>query len=521
MALTDVRAARNVDSRATRRAWLKPAFAAALPFLAILIWSAAVRLPFAGFAEDDEFLFAVVAREWLHGGLPYVTAFDIKPPGIFFIYAIVQAIFGASHAVFKGLEIVATAGGAAVLFLMLRRIGRGRLALWGAVLYPVYTLAFEGTSAVNMLLQLPFVIATFAAVFSATGDEVANRDRLSRAFLAGLAIGSAGMIKQTAVFEATAALLVLAFCAPQVTRLRVVALYVIGAALPALAFSAYFLAVGHFREMFDATVVLALHRVDPGVLAAYGPLAGQLTVPGAIFSTIRQSTEVVFLWGTAIFALVRVAEIGRIVPVRLLVLAVTWLAFALASVVFSRALASYYLLATIPPLLILSGAFFCYGFSAVRIDRPATLIAPMLLAIATLLGVERGKLFHVDPWIYDGQLVARTTEAIRTLGPAPDDRLLVLTRGLPLYVTTGLRPPTPYFHGTHLMTVFPTPVDNPLAVSLAANPRFIVLANPERLLNAGSPQRQRQALDYLAAHYRVAAVENGQVDTYSVYEFVR
>ena len=330
------------------------------------------------------------------------------------------------------------------------------------------------------------------------------------------------MVRQTAVFEATAAVLLLAVYGVPGARLKMLALFVVGAALPALAFSAYFLALGHFHELVDSVVFLAMHRLDPAILAAYGPEAAPLlTLPGAFANAVGQSREVFLLWAGAFLILWRIGQIRPSVPARLMVTAATWLAFALASAAFGRLISTYYLLAIVPPLLILSGAFFCYGLTAIGVERTAVFALLIVLAGAALIGGESRKLFATHPWIHDGALIARTTEAIGRLGPKHDDRLLVLTRGLPLYVTTGLRPPTPYFHGTHLMTAFHTPVADPLMVSLAAHPRFIVYADPERPLIATLPQRYREARDYLAAHYRAAAVETGIKDRFTVYEFVR
>jgi hypothetical protein len=142
----------------------------------------------------------MIADDWRQGGLPYVTAFDIKPPGVFLVDAVVQAVFGTSYATVKGLEVAAVALGAFVLYRMLVASASQRMAAWAAALFPVYTLAFDGSAAINMLLQLPLVIAGFAAVLGATGDEAEPRRRLRSAFLAGLAIGAAGMLKQTAIF---------------------------------------------------------------------------------------------------------------------------------------------------------------------------------------------------------------------------------------------------------------------------------------------------------------------------------
>jgi hypothetical protein len=520
MALTNFAFAPGAARKASpAAAWPERALAAVLPFALILLWSAAVRLPFYGSANGDEFFFSVVAGEWLQGGLPYVDAFDIKPPGVFFIYAIAQGVFGVSYATIKGLEIVAVAAGAWVLFGMLRSAGLGRMAVWAAALYPVYTLAFGGTAAVNMLLQLPFVVAGFAAVVAATNDDATLSRRLTGAFLAGLAIGSAGMIKQTAIFEATAAFAMLGVYG-RGSRLKMLALFVVGAALPALAFSAYFLAVGHFHEMFDAVIVLALQRLDPAVVAAYGPALGfYLTLPGALVNSILRSLPVIFLWGGAIFALLRLDLVRASVPARLLVIATVWLVASLASAVFGRLLCDYYLLGIVPPLLILAGAFFCHGLHMPPARRNIAFGVSIAVAAVTLMGTQHRELFGRDPLLVDRVLTAKTVAAFHDLGFKTGDSLLVLNRGLELFTALGARPPSPYFHTTHLISAFQTPSADPLGDALATHPRFIVLADPAIRHISELPDHMKRARDYLATHYRPAAVVHGAWDSFTIYEF--
>ncbi len=501
-------------------AWPERALAAVLPVVLILLWSAAVRLPFYGIANGDEFFFAIVAGQWLHGGLPYVDAFDIKPPGVFFIYALMQALVGASYATIKGLEIVVVAAGASTLFVLLRSVGLKRLAMWSAALYPVYTLAFGGTAAVNMLLQLPFIIAGFAAVVAATGDDATLHRRLTAAVLAGLAIGAAGMIKQTAIFEATAAFAMLGVYGVRGSRLKMLALFVAGAALPVLAFSAYFVAVGHFREMVDAVVVLALQRLDPAVVAAYGPALGfYLTLPGALVNSILRSALVIFLWGGAIFALLRLELVRKSVPARLLVIAATWLVFSLAAAVFGRLLCDYYLMGIVPPLIILAGAFFCYGLRMPPARQRIAFWLSIVVGAATLMGTQHRELFGRDPLTVDRVLTGRAVAAFHDLGFKKGDTLLVLNRGLELFTALGARPPSPYFHTTHLISAFQTPSPDPLGEALTAHPRFIVLANPDVRHISELPDRMKRARDYLAAHYRAAAVVHGAWDSFTIYEF--
>ena len=493
---------------------------ATLPFLLILLWTAAVRLPFYGIGNGDEFFFSVVANQWLGGGLPYVDAFDVKPPGIFAIYAAVQAIFGASYATFKGMEIVAVALGGWSLYAMLRPFGGGRLAIWAAALIPVYTLAFDGTSSINMLLQLPLVVACFTAVAAATDSQSTRARHLRAAFLAGLAIGAAGMIKQTAVFEAFAAFVPLAIFGARDVRVKMLALFVLGAALPALAFSAYFLAVGHFGDMFNAVIVLALQRLNADVIKGYGPqFADALTLQGAAVNSILRSLPLIFLWGGAIFTLLRLDSVRRFVPLRVLVIAGAWLALSFASAVFGRLLCDYYLLGIVPPLLILAGSFFCYGIRVARPRRQHVFWGSIGLAALVLMYTQHRELFGSDPLGVDRTLDTRAVTALHDLGLKTSDRLLVLNRGMELYTETGTRPPTPSFHTTHLMSAFETPSADPLGDALGAHPRFVVLADPSIRHVTELSARYKRAEDYLAAHYRRATEVNGEWDSFTIYEF--
>ncbi len=102
----------------------------------------------------------------------------------------------------------------------------------------------------------------------------------------------------------------------------------------------------------------------------------------------------------------------------------------------------------------------------------------------------------------------------------PTDKLLVLNRGLELFTATGMRPPSPYFHTTHLVSAFETPSPDPLGEALATNPRFIVVADLSVRHVTELPERLAEAEAYLAAHYRVAAVVHGDWDSFTIYEFV-
>jgi 4-amino-4-deoxy-L-arabinose transferase-like glycosyltransferase len=54
----------------------------------------------------DQAIYALVAREVLHGKMPYRDAFDFKPPGIFVVYAIARALFGPAQVGIRILEVL-------------------------------------------------------------------------------------------------------------------------------------------------------------------------------------------------------------------------------------------------------------------------------------------------------------------------------------------------------------------------------------------------------------------------------
>jgi 4-amino-4-deoxy-L-arabinose transferase-like glycosyltransferase len=499
----------------------KAAARAVAPFALILAWTILVRLPFVLESDKDEYFFSVIATEWARGGLPYVATFDIKPPGLFFVYLVGQAVFGASLATVKGMEILAVAIAAGGLFAIMRRYASERLAIWTAVLFPVCTLTMGGAIAVNILLQLPFFVLAFAAALAATRDGATDSVQLRYALLAGLAIGAAGMLKQTAVFEAVAIFLVLGVSGERKSTVRRLLGFVAGAIAPALAFAGYFAAAGHFSEMFNAVVTLALARTDDDVLALYGPdLAYNFTLWGTFANTLICSAPLVFLWGGAALLVPRLPHVARTVQSRILGVAATWLLASFAGAMAGRGLCTYYLLPVVPPLLILAGAYFCHGLDLA--DRfPVRAFALTAAAtIAAIAFVDRENLFTPNAFLagdYDATRELGTN--IRALGPSEDDRLLVLNRGFALYGETGLLPPTPYFHATHLLGAFHTPVADPLGVALAANPRFIVIADPGVWHITERRSQIDRALAYVAAHYRVAAQVNGAKDSFTLYEF--
>lgn len=171
----------------TRRFWWA---AGGLVLLATLS-----RLPALAYPHgiDDEWVYAVVANEMVHGGQPYVDAVERKPPLLFLVYAAVFQLFGSYN--FLALHVVGlawTLGTMGSLFLAGRRLWSPREGFVAAALYGIYVswghwknLAFNG----EMLMNLPVACALWLVVRRGSGRQL-------ELFGAGLLVAAAFLLKQ-------------------------------------------------------------------------------------------------------------------------------------------------------------------------------------------------------------------------------------------------------------------------------------------------------------------------------------
>jgi len=480
----------------------------ALIAIGLVVLTFALRWPFRHIVNDDEAFFSVMGQRWLRGEWPYAASFDVKPPLLFALFAAAQAVFGMSLGTIKGMEIAFTAWGAVALQRMVRRHGSEAVSLWAGGLYPVYSLVLQGVSESSSVLQLPFVIAAFSCVL-ASGDGRFGRWRL---FAGGLMIGLAGMIKQTAVFEAAGLGFVVLWLYRERQPARAILLYGLGAAVPVAAFAALFLAAGHLGDAYTAVIHAALVRMT------YDPVAGNLAFGGGFQRILPLCKPLVVLSSLALFSLARSARIGEKVPGALRLAAVAWALSACAELIVQHAMFPYYAAMLIPPLLVLSGGLVMHGIGFSPRARGAAIAAVAAVAVAVPLWLDRATLAVSDnKGPGDFAAVQAAAAELKHLGVRPSDNILVLPRGLYLYVLTGALPSAPYYHGLHLICNFPLPDKAPLATALAGRPRFIVSADLDYTVRCELPQA-RQLIDDALRNYDLKAVTKGRWDRMFIYE---
>src|SRR5208282_2140351 len=166
-----------------RRLSDSPLAAALLVYGAALAWTALVRLPLWRMDGLDDAFYVEVAHLWTRGVLPYVGAFDVKPPGFFAILAGAQTLLGASLDSLRAVAVAFDALAASALFFLARRFGGLTLSLFALILYPVLSELVTSNDAYCPLAAL--TILAFLAALSPLSP-------MKRAALTGLLIGAAG-----------------------------------------------------------------------------------------------------------------------------------------------------------------------------------------------------------------------------------------------------------------------------------------------------------------------------------------
>jgi len=491
--------AKRGDSFVRRR--LESPYAVASAVFASLAWTLVVRLPLLSAYNADDAGLVGVAHLWTRGVLPYVGVFDVKPPGLFALLAAAEAIFGPTLAALRAVSISSDAVTATALFFLARRFGDTRVGVFAAILYPVLSLIAIGYDA-----YCPLAALTTLAFLAALSPLSPVR----RAVLAGLAIGAAGAVKQTAGFEALALLAILVGAPDAMRRRGQTALaYVATAAVAPLGFLIYFAWHGAAGALFADAVVAALQR--PASAAE-----GVSFVDGLVrFLPLQQG--LLPLTGFTLLALARWRALKGVAPGLPLGALSAWFAAAMLSVIAQRSFFVPYLEPALAPSLLLAG--FCVAKALpefARLPEWARLGLLALLSLAAALSAPGVDLVKRQ----DLPALTAAAQAIRASGPATEDKLYVVNRSVWLNSMVDLAPPTKYFFPFQTLCAFPGAGPSAVAEILAARPRYIVIADRRTKYYCERPESWRLVDAALAASYRPLARATGIFDSYDVYEAV-
>lgn len=473
--------------------------------VALLVWAALVRLPFgiAPRADADAALFWLIGHGWRLGHLPYLDTWDIKPPGVFLIFAMADALFGANPFGGRLLAALAIGAGAAGLYRFGERVlGDRRAGVIAALLFPTYSLLFDGLANKPELFAAPFVIWGLVVMAQARGS-------LWRLILSGVLMGAAPMMKQTAAFEILFALAYLGLRHRTLPRL---AAFAAGLAAVPAAFALYFAAHGVFGELMQASVFGALLRLHgDGVTVAEAPVR--------VLASLKTAMPLLVLAGLGWAERKRLSwqgEAGEVAHPDAALLAWGWLGATALGELAMRATYPAYALPLLAPLCLLSSRVLAAlsGAAEPRLRRFA-----LVLVVATVLWPLVFHLVRSDPDI-DPQPPA---VAAYLREHVPGQPVYVVNYDPVVYQLSGAPTLTRFSFHQHLMCEFPAlPVsaEAEIARIMAQRPAALVFAAPTHRMVCEMPERIGlvHALAVKVGYRKVAAVpgQSGAVEIWTL-----
>ncbi|HEX4047521.1 MAG TPA: hypothetical protein VH309_06785 [Elusimicrobiota bacterium] len=432
----------------------------------------------------DEGEYAVAARAWASGGLPYRDAFSQKPPFIFLFYRAAAAVSSSPES--------PRLAGAAVVLLTLLVLFLCAPRSWTAAGRLAAPAAFAALSSLPIGdYGFPANTETFLNLFAALSALAVLR---GAPFLAGLAAGAALTTKQTAAWTVLGFGALAASAGGRFSR-RGALRYALGAALIPGAWAAYFASRGALGDYWAQA--WAGNARYASVLLATGALDGQLRW----FATLLLPRLVLFSLPALLLAgwSLRGLRAGAKHPVE--TITVVWFGAAVAGALTGLFLFPHYFVQLAPALALGAGCGVERTAKAGR-GRTAFAIAVLLAAWPALLAPglvfsadARGRalaLLYPNP-LFETKVLGR--ELARRA--APGDRLHVFGSEGALFVYSGLAPATPHTL-CYALTLFPKDASGweaEMASLERTPPRFVVFSTQPLSTMTSS----RFGLDYRAA----------------------
>ena len=234
---------------AALRVWLRRYRVVGGAFLIVLLLGLPTLIvPF----YTDQSVFALAARTILSGGMPYRDLWDVKSPGIYFIYTLAFLPLGQHMVSIRILDLANTALAMVAIYLLGRRFFGERAGVLAGCLYGVTYLTragYEGLGQTESFLALPVVLSILLY------RPNASRGAGAGAFFSGVLLGLAFSLKMSAVFFVFALPAIeLIFAerplrvAPALKRLSVAA---VGFLAVVAVFGVYLAAGGALRDFID------------------------------------------------------------------------------------------------------------------------------------------------------------------------------------------------------------------------------------------------------------------------------
>ncbi len=148
--------------------------------------------------DRDEGTYLYMGYSFIHGYVPYVDFYEIKPPGIFLVYGLFHLLFGwTTETLHSGVFFIQLATACFIYKIIHQLAASSNTALTACAAYFLISV-FPNFQGFAILSEHFFIFFIVLSLFFLT-QSLLNR-QIQNIFFAGLSLGFAAMIRQHAIF---------------------------------------------------------------------------------------------------------------------------------------------------------------------------------------------------------------------------------------------------------------------------------------------------------------------------------
>jgi hypothetical protein len=467
--------------------------------------------------ERDEGEYAYIAQQMLKGVPPYVSAYSMKLPGIYVVYALIMTLFGQTHTgIHLGL-LIFNAATIFVVFLLAKKLFGSIAAVAAGGVYAVLSIS-SGVTGLWANAEHFVVLPALVGMLLICNSN--GKTGYVRLLIAGLLFGLAFIIKQHGIMFAIFGALYLLYSGLRqkpIQWLKVIISQIIFNAmvfLPFVAVCLFYWFNGTFDKFWFWTFTYAREY------AAVVPL--EVAWKLFAYQARVRFYEGFPIWFLSVFGFFAVAVMRRYR--RWAVLAAGFFVFSFLAVCPGLYFREHYFIFLLPAAAILAGVSIAVidGLYAGKMPIPMRLVITGtigLIVIGYTLYNQRECLFELSPEdvcrkVYTGNPFPeslRIAEFIRG-NTRPDAQIAVIGSEPQIYFYSDRRSATKYIYTYPLME--PQPYarqmqEEMIAQIEAANPEFVVFVNVPMswMARANSVEKIFKWFDsYLFTHYEKVGI---------------
>jgi len=354
----------------------------------IVFGSVALTYPFG----RDQGIYAYVGKLILDGKIDYKYSIDFKPPGVHFVFALEEIIFGKSMLGVRLFDLLWQYLTALIIFLICLKLTRSKIiSLISSCLYVFlyYRFDYWQSAQSDGFLNLTFSLAVFYLLKSFDAKQIKN------SIIAGIFFGLALVSKYTVILFFPL-LLVASLISNKSNRaayVRDYLFFLVGTAIVILGVGVIYAANDALEDFLDAQLYL---------IPQYASIGFQTLEPSYLITHIVR----LFL-GSVYSPIILICFISLIYQVKMRdfdprkLCIYIWILAAILNLILQGRFFPYHFLVLLPALSVGSSLFFTFAYdNFLRVGRKRAIVVSLLAGIS-FLGLASRPYYSSYPKLFD------------------------------------------------------------------------------------------------------------------------